>query len=421
MKNSKYKIRNYWLPALFAFLLLGAGSCKKNNTAPPPVIRSVRNYVPAPGDSLLTTAGPGQWVVIEGSNLKGALHIYFDGVASSFNEALFSDTSAAVLIPAVIAFPTVAANKLNIIDYVTTHGETTFKVNIYPPGPSITNISNENANPGDSVTISGLNLFFIQSVTWSGANIPTFLEAVDGTYIRFVVPPLTQSGPVKIVATGGTVSTLFNVNDAETGIISNFDDINNYAYFGANLSSDPTLYPGNRGQYAQLLDTTTISAYNTAWYNGGQGVNMNQVQWIPAARLSDPLADYAVKFEMNIPTPWSGGTVIINPVDYNANFPYNNYLIRFEPWLNTDGSTTPFTTRGWQTFTFPFSDFKTQPANGLYGTGNPASLLTDILSASGQKYCDIWYINDRSTPVPGSGHAPAFNAAFDNIRVIKIK
>ncbi len=165
MKNSKYNMWNYWLPALLAVLMTGMGSCKKNATAPPPVITSIRNYVPHPGDSLLHIAAPGQWIVISGNNLKGALQIYFDSVASSFNDGLFSDTSAVVLVPAVIAFPIVPTDKLNTIVYVTTHGQTTFKFNIFPPAPSITSISNENANPGDSVTVYGLNLFFIQNLS----------------------------------------------------------------------------------------------------------------------------------------------------------------------------------------------------------------------------------------------------------------
>lgn len=410
MKNIKYKTRNYWLPALLAVLLLGVGSCKKNNTAPPPVITSIRNYVPAPGDSLLTTAGPGQWIVISGSNLKGALQIYFDGVPSSFNEALFSDTSAAVLVPAVIAFPIVPTNKLNTINYVTTHGQTTFKVNIFPPAPSITSISNENALPGDSVTVYGLNLFFIQNLSYSGATIPTFLEAVNGTYVSFVIPPLTKSGPVTITTTVGTTTTPYNVNDVETDVLSNFDDIFNYAYFSANITNSPTLYPDGRGNYAEL-NATNVGPSDYAWYNGGRGINLNAVQWIPAANVNDPIADYVVKFEMNTKLPWSNGTIYVA-----ANYSFT-YIARYEPWLNADGSSTPFMTKGWQTVTIPASAFKTKPStSGAYdGQGTSISSFNDLLGASANGNFHIWFINNSNTAIP------AFDMAFDNLRVEKIK
>jgi hypothetical protein len=124
---------------------------------------------------------------------------------------------------------------------------------------------------------------------------------------------------------------------------------------------------------------------------------------------------------MNIPTPWTGGTIYVNAVDFSAPFPFNPYIIRFEPWLNADGSVTPFETKGWQTFTFPFTAFRSNPANALYGTGIQASSLTDILGATGNKNANIWFMNERGTPVPGSGAVPAFNGAFDNIRVVRIK
>jgi hypothetical protein len=410
MKNIKYKIRNYWLPALIAVLLTGMGACKKDNTAAPPVIKSIRNYVPRPGDSLLTIAGPGQWIVIEGSNLKGALQIYFDGVASSFNEALFSDTSAAVLVPPVIAFPIVPTNKLNTIQYVTTHGQTTFKVNIFPPGPSITGVSNENALPGDSVTVYGLNLFFIQNLVYSGVTIPTLGEAVNGTYVSFVVPPLTQSGPVTVTTTVGTATTPYNVNDVETDVLSNFDDIFNYAYFSANITNDPVLFPGARGNYAEL-NATNIGASDYAWYNGGRGINLNGVQWVPAANTSDPIADYVVKFEMYTKIPWSNGTIYVA-----ANYSFT-YIARYEPWLNADGSSTPFMTKGWQTITIPASAFKTKPGTpGAFdGQGTSISTFKDLLGAGGNGNFHIWIINNSSKPIP------AFDVAFDNLRVEKIK
>jgi hypothetical protein len=409
MKNKIYKTGNYWLPALLAVLLMGMGSCKKEMTSAP-VITSIRNYVAHPGDSVESSTGPGQWIVISGKNLKGALTISFDGVASTFNEALFSDTSAVVLIPAVIAFPIVPANKLNIIDYVTTHGETTFKFGVFPPGPTITGVSNENANPGDSVRIYGLNFFFIQNVIFAGANIKTYNEAVDGTSIAFIVPAAPQSGPVTITTQVGTATTPYNVEDVEKGVLSNFDDLFNYAFFSANITSDPNLFPGGRGSYAEL-NATNIGPSDYAWYNGGRGINLNPVQWVPAANVSDPIANYVVKFEMYVKTPWSNGTIYLA-----QNFDFT-YIARYEPWLNADGSSKPFITNGWQTVTIPASTFKTKPTtSGAFdGTGVSITSFKDMLGAGGNQPFSVWIINNSNTPIP------ALDIAFDNLRIEKIK
>src|ERR1700743_2999285 len=139
MKNKINKSLGFLLPVLSLALTLGIGGCRKDVSSTP-VIKSVRNYTLQPGDSVLTSAGPGQWIVISGSNLKGALQIVFDGVPSSFNDALFTDTAAVVLIPAVIPFPTVPSAQLNTINYVTTHGQTTFTFPILPPAPSISSV-----------------------------------------------------------------------------------------------------------------------------------------------------------------------------------------------------------------------------------------------------------------------------------------
>jgi hypothetical protein len=398
-----------WLPVLMAILLIAMGSCKKETTNPP-VIKAVRNYVAHPGDSLITQTGPGQWIVISGANLKGALRITFDGVAASFNEALFSDTSAVVLIPAVIAFPIVPANQLNTISYVTAYGQTSFKFGIFPPGPSITGVSNENANPGDSITLYGLNFFFIQNISFAGTPIKAFTGAIDGTFISFVVPAGAQSGPVTVTTQVGTATTPYNVNDVEKGVLSNFDDLFNYAYFSANITNDPALFPGARGSYAEL-NATNIGPSDYAWYNGGRGINLNPVQWVPAANVNDPIANYVVKFEMYVKTPWTNGTIYLA-----TNFDFK-YIARYEPWLNADGSSKPFITKGWQTITIPASTFKTKPTtSGAFdGTGVPITTFKGLLGASGMGNFNLWIINNSSTAIP------AFDAAFDNLRIEKIK
>lgn len=404
MKNYIY---NTLLTVLVAGLVITQAGCKKNSGPGAPVITSVRNYAPSPGDSLLHSVGPGQWVVISGNNLKGALEIYFDGTAASFNDGLFSDTSAVVLIPAVIAFPSVPTSELNTINYVTTHGQTTFKFSILPPAPTITSISNEEANPGDTVTIYGLNFFFIQSLSFAGTAITSATAAANGTSVSFILPTLSQSGPVSITTKSGSFTTLYNVNDVETGMLCNFDDVNSYSWGAYAVTNSATLFPDGRKYYSQLY-ATNIGANDFNWYNGGRGLNTNPVQWLPVADLGDTVGNYAVKFEINVNTPWSGGTIFVA-----ANYSFG-YIARYAPWLNANGSTTPFTTDGWQTVTIPFSTFDTVSSAGVNGEGRALTSFTSLLGPSGNTSLSIWLINDATTPVA------SFDAAIDNIRVVKI-
>ncbi|MEO6981097.1 MAG: hypothetical protein ABI113_22060, partial [Mucilaginibacter sp.] len=221
MKKLVYNANNYLLLVIIAAIFFSLPACKKESTsAGTPVIRAVRNYVPHPGDSVLSSVGTGQWVVISGSNLKGALHIYIDGVAASFNDAWFSDTSAVVLLPTVIAFPSVPAKALNTINYVTTHGQTTFAFSIVAPAPTISGVSNEDANAGDSVKIYGFNFFFIQNLTYAGVPVTSYTPSNDGTYISLAVPAgVTQTGGiVKVTTKSGSATTIYNVHDFVGGV-----------------------------------------------------------------------------------------------------------------------------------------------------------------------------------------------------------
>ena len=400
MKKLLYKTNNYLLLVLLATVFFLQQGCKKDeSSSAAPVITGIRNYVTSPGDSLLTSVGPGKWVVISGRNLKGALEVYFDGVkASSLNAALFSDTSAMVLIPAVIAFPLVEASNLNTIRYVTTHGETTFSFPIVAPAPTISGISNESANPGDSVKINGFNFFFIKSVKYAGVDVTSYKGADDGTSISLVVPQDATAGPVTVTTNSGSVTTVYNVYDYVTGVLNNHDGVNNFSW-GVSTSDNSVDFPGNNGKYG-VFHVSNLAAPNTNWWE--RSINLNAAQWIPVNKLQDTLGNYALKFEIFVKKPWINGSIQIVK-DYSW-----TYSALYRPWKNSDGSSSPFTTKGWQTVTIPLSDFVTN--NGL-----PAAKMTDVVGSNGAGKTMIGFINDGSSVVAD------FEAAFDNIRVVKIK
>lgn len=402
MKKLLNKTSNCLLLVLFATMFFIQQGCKKDKSSSSgaPVITGVRNYVASPGDSLLTSVGTGKWIVISGQNLKGTLQIYFNGVKGSFNDAWFSDTSAIVLLPDVIAFPLVEAAQLNTIRYITTHGETTFSFPIVAPAPTISGISNESANAGDSVKINGFNFFFIQRVSYAGIEVTGFKGSSDGTSISMKVPAsVSTGGPVTVVTKSGSVTTFYHVHDYVTGVLNNYDGVNNFSW-GSPVSNSAVDFPGNNGNYG-VLKASNIPGGNGNWWDNGRSMNADGVQWVPVADLKDTLNNYALKFEMAVNKPWINGSIQIVK-DYTW-----TYSALYRPWRNSNGSVTPFKTKGWQTVTIPLSNFLN---NSL-----PASTLTALLGETGKGAINITFINDGTTVVAD------FEAAIDNIRVVKVK
>ena len=400
--NQIYR-RVLFLAFTAAFALMQS-ACKKDTTGGAPVITSVRNYAASPADTLVSFITTGQRVVLIGHHLRDALQISFNGVPATVSSIMFSDTSATVLVPDVIPFPSVPAESLNTIRYVTKQGATTFTFGIVAPPPTIGSISNENANAGDSVYISGLNLFFINKITFAGTSITNYRVAGDGTSIGFVVPALSQSGPVVIDTKSGIVSTTFNVNDSTTGVLCNFDNINSFSW-GTGTDNSSVNFPGNRGYYA-VLNNDVLPAGDDTWWNWQRSINTgDQVQWLPVDSLSVPVDQYAVKFEINVPGPWSGTSIYVVKDNSSA------YMARYEPWQNADGTVRPFTKKGWHTVTLPLSGFRASD-----GKGDVAASLTTLLGSTAKGSINIHTKNFTASP-----SASGLKAAIDNIRLVKIK
>ena len=106
-----------------------AGCKKESSGNGVPAIQRIRAITPAPNDSVLTSALPGQFVVIQGSNLASAMQISFYGFPALFNTGIFSNTSLVVKVPA-IKWDSIPAGKANTVEVVTSRGTATYPFNI---------------------------------------------------------------------------------------------------------------------------------------------------------------------------------------------------------------------------------------------------------------------------------------------------
>ncbi|WP_431210005.1 glycan-binding surface protein [Puia sp. P3] len=354
-----------------------------------PTIAAISNVFANPGDS----------VFITGTNLVLVQQFSYAGTAITSFHSSADGTSLGFVMPAQVPGDQVVVT--------TRSGTVNFKIEATP---TITGVSNENANVGDSVYVFGTYLKNIQTLSFAGADVPSFVSAGDGSWVGFVVPALSGSGPVSVVTKFGTTATFYNVNDIATGALSNWEwgGVFNWQWWGgASLTSGNPDFPGNSSQY-MVLKTGILSGGEGNTYSS-YAILLNAAQWVPAGHLSDPVANWAFKFEVSIPTGWNGGSIDIQSS-------LGTYVARWEPWQVSSTKTAAYSTHGWTTVTIPFTMFRTKDATLGDGKGVSMASFADLLGASGNSACTMYIHNYGSAST-----ATGFYAAFDNLRVVQIK
>jgi len=483
-------------------LILLMTACKKKDVEQAPLITGVINYAASPGDTALTGVEPdGQWVVITGQHLQHALQITFNGVPASYNNALFAPNSAVVQIPSIV-FSTIDTSKLNTIQYTTPGGTAMFTFKLTPAAPTIAAISNVFANPGDSVFLYGTNLVLVESLSYGGTNIasfvsdyygtslgfvmpnpapmsgdavvttksgkvvfkivatPTitavsnenadagdsvyiygtylksvqtftyagtsitsFVSSADGSSVGFVLPDISQSGPVSVTTAFGTVTTVYDVNNVynvkyrnspTTGVLANFEWGDAFGWQwggGSRLSvvsnggwiSDCPEMTGNTGMFISIKDGPLAAG------SSNSEIPIGDALWVPAANLTDTVGNWALKFEMNIPNSWNGGSLRIQSGFTDA------YIALYEPWKTSSTTTSAYTTKGWITVTIPLSRFLKFDLTLGEGRGAPVTSLSNLLGPGKTG------LNVRIKNYAASATSTGFYGGFDNFRVVKIK
>jgi len=376
--------------ATFSFRLTPAG----------PTITAISNVFADPGDS----------VFIYGTDLVLVQKFIYGGTnIPSFKSNLYGTALGFIM-------PSPAPTSGNAV-VTTKSGTANFKI---VATPTITGVSNENAIAGDSVYIYGTYLKNIQTFTFAGAAITSFKSSADGSAVGFVLPTLSQSGPVTITTSFGTATTTYNVNDiAGVGSISNWEWGGNFNWQwwgGATLNSgDPNSgwppynpdFHGNLSMYMSLKNGVLSGGEGNTYSN--YAILMNGAQWVPTGNINDAIGNWAFKFEVNIPQPWNGGSIDVISSD-------QTYICRWEPWQVSPTTTAAYTTKGWRTVTIPFTEFRKTDATLGDGKGASMTKFADLVGASGNSGCTM-YIHNYSTSATATG----FYGAFDNLRVVKIK
>lgn len=416
MKSMSKRINTGGIAAFVLTALLVMQGCQDNSVSntgdydDPVSITGIR-YVSPDSTTDIKQVGPGDVVALEGNNMDAVANIYFNGYEATFNPALAAKSHMVVTIPADMPFGEMdpEASYMNQIKVSNSVSEDSLEFPVLPPPPQINRISDEFAEAGKEITLSGQYLYLITEINFPGNVEATDYQSVaDGSSLKVTVPEGATSGEIKMTSSSGTSTSSPGARFRDsTGMICNFDDVFSYQWWSAALSSDASLYPGNEGQYA-MLEVSNLAGGDGSWWNGGRSINLNPTQWVEASNLGENPSNFAVKFEINVEGAWEQGTLLVraaNPWTYTA---------RYAPWKGENGNINSFTTNGWQTVQIPLSDFKTANSEGLNGAGTALPSLADMLPDGEAPSAGIMLVNN------GENAISQLSMAIDNIRVVRI-
>jgi hypothetical protein len=160
---------------------------------------------------------------------------------------------------------------------------------------------------------------------------------------------------------------------------------------------------GNTGMFISIKDGPLAAGASNSL------IPLGDALWVPAANLADTVGNWALKFEMNIPNSWNGGSLRIQSGFTDA------YIALYEPWKTSSTTTSAYTTKGWITVTIPLSRFLKADLTLGEGRGAPVTSLSNLFGP-GKAGCNV-----RIKNYAASATSTGFYGGFDNFRVVKIK
>jgi hypothetical protein len=393
-------------------------------------------YEDAPVITAASLDSTGTILTIQGINLIGVKKITFPVPGVDTSPSFQVDTNwqqITAKIPAGTPFN-------DSVRVYCTFGTASFP---YPPLMLIKSISNENAIAGDTITLNGTNFVGIQSVTFPGSIPAANFWTVNVNTLMAVVPSgITAPDTIRISsnALGNASATqLFDsyLTYPSPGYLSTFENQwpaspNNTSFVGwtgSYAAAPTTAYPNGTGSCTYFNNGGTIPGNTAAGGNQGNPgfIQLDDMPWV--ANTAVPAANYSLKFEIYVASPWKAGTLFIMAGDW---YGWTHYLAHYEPWTTAPGNV--YQPDGWTTVTIPLSQFinavggtsvlisgKTQGPitdanNWDYESwpvgGTPPNLISDF----GTTALCFALANDQASPTVAVG---GMNIAIDNVRIVQ--
>lgn len=400
----------------------------KKDEGKTPSVQYVRYCDPAEASEHIDGAYLGETVALIGSGMGDVQEIWFNDQKATLNPTMVTSHSIIVTIPSGIS-----NNVTDMMTLVTSRGhkaEVPFHVLV--PVPQVNSMSNEWANPGDEVTLSGLYMVNdedapLKVVFPGGATVDGKDIVSDGHMgATFTVPEGVQEGQIQVISRYGTGYSNFIYRDTR-GMILDWDGKNGKAVALANGWRDGSKVvtdsfegiPALDGKYAcfnsvkndrDAMDEDNASFNHwSVWDGEGHTPSLDPSSLFDASNWTG----YTLKFEAFVPdyNPWTMCSLQIiwtsaelnNQNDYVFSDDYPRAL--WSPWEKT-GS---YTTGGkWVTVSVPLANANVN----RYGDATSISLDKD--SFKGLTFIVAW------GPDTGLTEQTVI-LAVDNIRVAPLQ
>lgn len=187
-----------------AALFLAMG-CNKDNGDSDPGVPSITRIRTEAGT--VTYAKRGSSVEIDGKNLIKVNSVTFNGCEADLSVAVIAQQRILLAIPEDA--PTIADGPVTDEVVVSTDGgEARGKLILLPPEPALTSLSNTMPEVGETIVISGENLFYVQEVQFPGRRIfsvTDFTASDDGSQVEVTVPEGydPSKGDIRVVTLSG--------------------------------------------------------------------------------------------------------------------------------------------------------------------------------------------------------------------------
>jgi hypothetical protein len=216
------------------------------------------------------------------------------------------------------------------------------------------------ARPGQKISIVGDHLDELTAVIFPG-NVPATMFGIKSvTLIEVFVPMNTALGPGNIKFITLTGDEFFSPPITFTGVdpvddpalvFFNFDGLDSWWGDAGGIENDPALSLDGSKYFRMNQNCSGWTGF--FWRNGGNN--------FPGALIGTNINAYALKFDINVLAPITGGEFAWRLKGTDGDF-----WRYWKPWEAT-GS---FTTNGWETMTIPLSEFS--------AGGNPIPNLANI-------------------------------------------
>ncbi|MEO6035973.1 MAG: IPT/TIG domain-containing protein [Verrucomicrobiota bacterium] len=156
-----------------------------------------------------TFAAPGASVTLTGANFTNASAVSFNGVSATFS--VVNNTSISATVPAGAT-----SGKISV---TTPGGMAISAANFFVP-PVVSGFNPSSGIAGNSVTVTGTSFTNATLVKFNGVNATSF-SLINNSQLTVIVPTNATTGPISVVAPGGTGSSAANfVIDVVTVSIS---------------------------------------------------------------------------------------------------------------------------------------------------------------------------------------------------------